>query len=846
MFTLVVVAQSQTIQSWPQVITSGQDTIIIYQPQIESWKDNILKSRSAVQYLAPGKDPAFGIIDYSARTETDIPNNLVYLTDVQIQQSTFPSLPDNGTSLNTSIASKLNEQSQLSLDQVKSDLAINKEVQQQIIDVNNDPPKIIYSTSPAVLVLVDGDPALQPIGSSNYQRVINSSSFISYNSQKKNYNLSLFGYWYTAPSIQGPWTIDSQVDDPLNQIYQSAIQADTSIQDYNPPSSEIGILLSQGISPQIFVSTEPAELLISDGEPLYEPISGTNLLYVKNTNSDMFKFVGDGMTYVLVSGRWFRTNNVHQAWTFVPPDQLPSDFKNLPSDHPKGSALVSVPGTVQAQEALITNQIPQTATIDRQTASMQTTYDGTPDFQSINGTNMQYATNTSTPVVVVNNNYYAVDNGVWYNSASPYGPWAVAVTVPPVIYSIPPSCPIHYITYVRVYGYTPTMVYVGYTGGYYGCYLNRFGTVVYGTGWRYRPWIGRRWYGYPYSYGFGVNFNWNSWAGWSMSFGYGSSYYPVCKPWWGPVAYGPHRPRYIYNTQINVYRYNVHARVINRNFRQVNYYHNNRFNNGHHYFAGPDNRVYRRDPYGNWHVHQGNHWQSVQNHSMNNNYNNRQQGNHRVQMQQNYHNANHWNNGNGNQGNHSNNGNWNNGNGNNGNNGNHGNGNNGNGNGNQWNNGNNGNGNQGNQGNSNNGNNGNHGNGNNGNGNGNQWNNGNNGNGNQGNQGNSNNGNNGNHSNGNNGNGNSGNQGNQGNMNNWNRGNGNGGNGNWNNGNQNTQGGNHWNQNNYNNNHMYNRPANQNHYSNPYQGNRNSGGGNHGGGGGNRGGGNHSGGGHHR
>ena len=44
---------------------------------------------------------------------------------------------------------------------------------------------------------------------------------------------------------------------------------------------------------------------------------------------------------------------------------------------------------------------------------------------------------------------------------SPFGPWVVATAVPPVIYSIPTASPIHYVTYVRIYRYSPTVVWVG-------------------------------------------------------------------------------------------------------------------------------------------------------------------------------------------------------------------------------------------------------------------------------------------------------------------------------------------------------------------------------------------------
>ena len=66
---------------------------------------------------------------------------------------------------------------------------------------------------------------------------------------------------------------------------------------------------------------------------------------------------------------------------------------------------------------------------------------------------------------------------------------------------IPTASPIHYVTYVRIYRYSPTVVWVGYTPGYLGTCYSPWGTVVYGTGWNYRPWIGNYWYGAPMTWG---------------------------------------------------------------------------------------------------------------------------------------------------------------------------------------------------------------------------------------------------------------------------------------------------------------------------------------------------------
>lgn len=123
------------------------------------------------------------------------------------------------------------------------------------------------------------------------------------------------------------------------------------------------------------------------------------------------------------------------------------------------------------------------------------------------------------------------------------------MSVPAVIYTIPPRCPIYYVRYVRVYSYTPAVAYVGYTSGYTGCYVYR-NTVVYGTGYRYRPWLGRFYYPRPWTWGFGVHYD--PWTGWSMGFSTGwwrpngwfaYNWRGVHPGWWGPVGYRPvYRP----------------------------------------------------------------------------------------------------------------------------------------------------------------------------------------------------------------------------------------------------------------------------------------------------------------
>ena len=197
----------------------------------------------------------------------------------------------------------------------------------------------------------------------------------------------------------------------------------------------------------------------------------------------MFESIGNQQYYILISGRWYRAPSFKGPWQFVPGNELPSDFANIPDSSPKENVKASVPGTPQAGEALIANSIPQGTTVPRATPMANPQVDGTPQLAAIEGTPLHYVMNSATPIIEVNpQNWYACQDGVWYFSGSASGPWGVATQVPPVIYTIPTTSPLHYLTYVQVYGSTPSEVYEGYTPGYYGTEVADDGCVVYGTG----------------------------------------------------------------------------------------------------------------------------------------------------------------------------------------------------------------------------------------------------------------------------------------------------------------------------------------------------------------------------
>jgi hypothetical protein len=191
-----------------------------------------------------------------------------------------------------------------------------------------------------------------------------------------------------------------------------------------------------------------AELIIFNGQPDFVPIVGTQLLWASNTTNDVLIDTANNNYYVLLAGRWFRSTALTGPWAFVPSNAMPPGFAQIPPASLAAAVLPSVAGTPQAQQAAIANTIPQTATVPLKNGPTFTpNFDGPPQYSQIPGTPLTYVANSSVPVIQVSpNGYDAVTAGVWFTATQLTGPWVVANSVPSVIYTIPPSSPIYYVT----------------------------------------------------------------------------------------------------------------------------------------------------------------------------------------------------------------------------------------------------------------------------------------------------------------------------------------------------------------------------------------------------------------
>jgi hypothetical protein len=483
---------------WPHVLQTQGSRIEIFQPQVESWQTNTLRARAVVDVTLPYDSQShLGVAWFSATTQVDNATRLVTLTNLTITKVKFSAIVEQEANLQQLLQSVLPAgATTIALDRlVTASVVAQHRARQANVPVKNDAPVIIWTTNAlAALVLIDGEPVLRPVQGSSLMRVINTASLILFDPSGRTYYLYGAGCWFQAESISGPWSVASRPP--------AAVAALT------PPSNSPPAPGTSEI-PVVFVSTQPAELLHTVGGPAYKTENGSGLMYVANSDSQLFYNSMGGTLYLLLSGRWFSAGSLTGPWAYVPAGSLPSAFSQIDPGGPKGTVLCSVPGTAQAAAARVGISIPQTGTIQRSGASFQVELDGPPQLKPIDGTALQYVVNASSPVLLCQRQYYAVGNAVWFVSSSVNGPWAVATSVPQDIYTIPPSSPLYYVTFLYIAYADGDQVEFAYTPGYTGSYdPGDDSGPFYGTGWYYAPWVGNYYYGWGWPYGYAYQYRW--------------------------------------------------------------------------------------------------------------------------------------------------------------------------------------------------------------------------------------------------------------------------------------------------------------------------------------------------
>ena len=525
---------------WPRTIIKPGGTLVLYQPQIDAWKDyQEVDSRMAFTITPTGGKQQVGALTGTMQSAINLDTHTVVLTNPQITSVVFPSLdPTTAAPLESLVKTFLNPSATMTISLDRLVASVKKaKTPPAVASVNNDPPTIFISFKPAILLMVNGAPSMAPIANSNLQFVVNANWPVFVEQGSSTYYLFDGKGWLTSASLQGTWAPTSQLPKQMSKVPENANFS--SLKAFIPPPPG-----SAASFPMVYYSATPAEIVVFGGQPQWTPIPGTQLSYASNTGSAVFKYTPTGAYYYLTSGRWFTsTTPIRGPWTFAT-YSLPPDFAKIPPSSPAGGVLASVPGTPEAEDAVLIAQIPTTATVTPAAANeVKVSYVGQPQFQPIEGTSMMYAVNTPNKVIQVGDQYYLCYQGVWFVSFSAQGPWQVAQTVPQVIYTIPPSSPVYNVTYVTQVPASNGAVTASYTAGYMGAFIMgaTVGAIVCGgTGYYYPPYVYGGFY-YPYAATYGYHTAYNPYTG---AYGVGGSAYgPYGSAHWG-AAYNPNTGTY--------------------------------------------------------------------------------------------------------------------------------------------------------------------------------------------------------------------------------------------------------------------------------------------------------------
>lgn len=469
---------------WPRKMSKNGHALVIYQPQVDDWKNfSELDWRMAVSLTPKGEKPVVGVIVLQGETLVNKESQIVTITNLKVVETRFPALDSKQSARMDSMARTFLPAS-VDISMQRLVACVPKKNPPPAVKLKNDPPKIFVSYKPAILLDVDGEPVRAKIEKTNLEYVVNTHWPLFYEPQGAKFYLLVQKLWLSAPELKGPWVAEKTLPKEMSKLTSEPKWA--ALKGTIPPKPD-------NVVPVVYYSTAPAVVLLFDGKPVFTKIPGNQLQYATNTLNYVFLWTPSKQYYILTSGRWFRSDSLDGPWTFATPE-LPADFAKIPRDNPAAQVLASVPGTEEAEDAVLMANIPTTATVNPVTAAAaaKVTYDGEPKFVPIEETTLYYATNTAQKVIRVGDLYYLCLQGIWFVSTTPQGPWQTAPSVPTVIYTIPPSSPVYNVTYVTQTTMSDGTVITSYTSGYTGVYVMSVSSgvvITSGTGYYYPPYI---------------------------------------------------------------------------------------------------------------------------------------------------------------------------------------------------------------------------------------------------------------------------------------------------------------------------------------------------------------------
>ena len=154
------------VEGWPREMSGGGFTVVMYQPQVETFEGTEITARAAVSIEGNEiEEPVLGVVWMSAVVETDRDERYVNVLGVRIPRVHFPGA--DATS-EQQLADFLELEIPkwdlgMSLDRLLTALNIEEQRQRAAEGLGTDPPVILVRNEPAVLITIDGEPRLEAV-----------------------------------------------------------------------------------------------------------------------------------------------------------------------------------------------------------------------------------------------------------------------------------------------------------------------------------------------------------------------------------------------------------------------------------------------------------------------------------------------------------------------------------------------------------------------------------------------------------------------------------------------------------------------------------------------------------
>jgi len=234
--------QEEPLEGWPREIPLDRGTVVVYQPQSETFEGNILSARAAVSVTPSGQEPVFGTVWFEARLVTDRDTRMAAIDNLDVTRVGFPAADE---AHQDSLARLLEREIpawelDISMDRLITDLALAETRRRAAEGLNMEPPVILFSLEPAILITIDGEPRMQQIEGSDYMRILNTAFTIIFDRDARTYYLGAGeDQWYSAPEYDGPWTLTDQVPSDVAALAPEPLPDEELPADELPEGAEV-------------------------------------------------------------------------------------------------------------------------------------------------------------------------------------------------------------------------------------------------------------------------------------------------------------------------------------------------------------------------------------------------------------------------------------------------------------------------------------------------------------------------------------------------------------------------------------------------------------------------------